>query len=251
MTGTDARTTGAGAPPAGSGVVLGVLGASGGVGASALVTALAVRAAAANQEVALVDGHPWGGGLDVFAGLDHQPGLRWADLRGVRGDVDPYRLVAELPGHDSGLRCLSWGTHPPGEATPGPDPVLSAVRRAVDLVVVDLPRPAAGADQHLIWWAACHEVILLVHDSVVGLGAAGVLAPHVPEISGLVVRGSSGLTDRELGSALGAPVLVRLADDRSVASSLERGSAVGSELGPLTDAADELLARLLPAVRVA
>lgn len=231
--------------------MLGVLGASGGVGSSSLATALAVRAAAAHRQVALVDAHPWCGGLDVFAGLDHQPGLRWADLREVRGDVDPFRLVAELPGDSSGLHCLSWGTHPPGESPPGPDPVLSAVRSAVDVVVVDLPRPAAGADRHLAWWAACHDVILLVADSVVGVGSAVVLARHVPQVSGLVIRGASGLPDRELGAALGAPVLARLGEDRGVAASLERGRAVGSELGPLTDAADEVLARLLPAVRAA
>lgn len=221
------------------------------MGASALATALAVRAAAAHRDVALVDAHPWCGGLDVFAGLDHLPGLRWADLRGVRGDVDPRRLVAELPGEDGGPRCLSWGTHPPGESPPGPDPVLSATGAAVDLVVIDLPRPAAGTDQHLAWWTACHELILVVGDSVVAVGSAVVLAGHVPAVSGVVVRGSAGLPDGELGTALGAPVLVRLGDDRSVASCLARGRAVGSELGPLTDAADEVLARLLPPVRAA
>jgi septum formation inhibitor-activating ATPase MinD len=56
------------------GTLLVVVGASGGVGASTLAAAIAVRAAAADASVALVDGCPWGGGLDVVLGADRRAG---------------------------------------------------------------------------------------------------------------------------------------------------------------------------------
>ncbi|WP_161958363.1 septum site-determining protein Ssd [Ornithinimicrobium cavernae] len=237
--------------PAGGGVVLGVLGASGGVGASTLATACAVRASAARRDVVLVDAHPWGGGLDVLAGLDAEPGLRWTDLQGIRGDVDPHRLVGELPATDEGLRCVSWGVQPPEGDPPGPRPVLTAVRAAVELTVVDLPRPAAPVLGHQQWWAMCDEVVLLVEASVVGLGAAATVSRAVHGLSGVVLRWPSVLPEEDIASALGAPVLARLAEDRTVRSCLERGRAVASESGPLTDAADEVLCVLLPGLRAA
>lgn len=241
--------------PQGDGFALGVLGASGGVGASALATACAVRAAAARRDVALVDAHPWSGGIDVLAGMDLVSGLRWAQLRDIRGDVDPQRLVGELPTTDAGLHCLSWGGEPPAEP-PGPGPVLSAVRNAVEITVVDLPRPGAPVAGHQQWWSGCDAVVLVLEASVSGIGAAVATAKHLAEltgqgVAGLVVRSPTALTDQAVAGILGAPVLVRLGEDRSVAVCLERGAALGSESGPLSEAADEVLARVLPMVRAA
>lgn len=241
--------------PDGDGFVLGVLGASGGVGASSLATACAVRATAARRAVVLLDAHPWSGGLDVVAGMDLATGLRWAHLRDVRGDVDPHRLVAELPSDDSGLRCLSWGSGPQGD--PGdPGPVLSAVRAAVEVTVVDLPRPGSPVGGHQQWWSACSEVVLLLEASVTGIGAAAVLAEHAEALTGralagAVVRSPTPLTDQAVAAFLGVPVLAALGADRSVAACLERGVAVGSEPGPLSETADEVLAGVLPMVRAA
>lgn len=230
--------------------MLGVLGASGGVGATALATACGVRAAAAGREVVLLDGHPWGGGIEIMAGTDGAPGLRWIDLLAVRGDVDPWRLVGELPVGESGLRCLSWGEGVPVEAVPGPDPVLAALRAAVPLVVVDLPRPC-GDGSHQLWWAQCDEVVLIVEATVTGLGSGLVLAQELPRLSGLVLQKASRAVEGEISTALGAPVLARLSEDSSVARCLERGRAVGLEDGALADAADEVLGQLLPGLRAA
>lgn len=246
MTGRQGRAQ----PTDGGGIVIGVLGASGGVGASTLATACAVRAADAGREVTLVDGHPWGGGLDVLAGMDLQPGLRWADLRGIRGDVDAHRLVGELPVDRHGLRCLSWGSHLPGDDPPGPEPVLSAVRAASQVIVVDLPRPAAPPAVHQEWWSACDEVLLIVDATVTGIGAATVLAEHVSP-TWLVLRSPSSLPDEVIAATLGVPVLVRLGEDRSVRVCLESGAAVGSGSGPLAAAADQMLAEVLPGLRAA
>lgn len=233
-----------------TGFVLGVLGGCGGVGASALATACAVRAAAAGRDVVLVDGNPWGGGLDVMAGLDVEPGLRWADLGGVLGDVDPGRLLDALPVGPERVRCLSWGADPPGSASFGPDPVVSALRSAAGLVVLDLPGPAPGR-AHQQWWESCDELVLVVEASVVGIGSATVIAAELRQLTGVVLRSPSALEDVELQTAVGAPVLSRLGDDSTVRRCLERGGPVGAQPGPLSDAADEVLATVLPEVRAA
>lgn len=232
------------------GFVLGVLGASGGVGATALATACAVRAAAAGREVVLLDTHPWGGGIEVMAGLDSAPGLRWIDLLAVRGDVDPWRLVGELPLGQGGFRCLSWGDRAPREAPPGPDPMLNALRAAVPIIVVDLPRPA-GDGSHQLWWQECDELVLVVDATVPGLGSALVVAKDLSSCSGLVLREATRGVSSEVSAALAAPVLARLTRDSSVARCLEQGRAVGSEEGSLADAAEEVLGHLLPGLRAA
>ncbi|MCK0113126.1 hypothetical protein MWU75_13330 [Ornithinimicrobium sp. F0845] len=233
---------------AANGFVLGVLGASGGVGSTALATACAVRAAAAGREVVLVDAHPWSGGIEIMAGTDATPGLRWADLQGVRGDVDPGRLIAELPAGETGFRCLSWGPHPPGSMPPGPDPVLAAVRAAAEVAVIDLPRPGS---RHQEWWSACSDIVLVVDASVGGIGAASVVAEAVSGLAGLVLRVPAAIDDGDLAAALGVPLLARLPVDRTVARCLDRGRAVASETGPLAEAADHLLAGVLPGLRAA
>lgn len=104
---------------------------------------------------------------------------------------------------------------------------------------------------HHDWWSACDQVVLVVRACVTGAGAALVTARTVPRLTGVVLRTPAALSETDVGEALGAPVLAGLREDRAVAGCLERGREVGSELGPLTDAADEVLAALLPAARAA
>ena len=80
-----------------SGVVLGVLGASGGVGSTALATACAVRSAAAGRDVVLVDAHPWGGGIEMMAGTDAEAGLRKGVLVGDAFTCLKQTLMFDLP----------------------------------------------------------------------------------------------------------------------------------------------------------
>ena len=113
-----------------------VVGASGGVGASVLATAVAVRAARAGVNVVLVDGCPLGGGLDVVLGAEQETGIRWADLSRLAGSADARALLARLPSAD-GVRVLSFGrdaTEPGNEVAAA---VVSALATACALVVVD------------------------------------------------------------------------------------------------------------------
>lgn len=229
------------------GHVLGLLGASGGVGATTLAAACAVRAALAGVQVVLVDAAPWSGGIEVRTGTDADAGLRWPDLVGARGDLDGRRLIADLPGTD--LRCLSWdGTAPPAEP-PGPHPVVRALRAATELVVVDLPR--AGATGAVPWWEACDDVLLVLDAGVSGLPAAAVTAPHVAPLTGAVVRRPGGVGREAVARVTGVPVLAEVGPDRSVDGALVVGNPVGKAPGALADAADGLLAALLPGGRVA
>src|SRR5665647_2748950 len=54
--------------------VIGVVGGSGGVGASVLTAAIAVRAAQADLRLVCLDGDRLGGGLDVTLGIEQEPG---------------------------------------------------------------------------------------------------------------------------------------------------------------------------------
>src|SRR5690348_11711960 len=102
--------------------VIGVMGASGGLGASTLAVALAVRAGPRTGVSVCVDGRTSGGGLDVTACLEHAPGVRWGDLADLRGEVDGAALLRALPG-EGPLRVLAAGG--------GSPPATSAVRTVV------------------------------------------------------------------------------------------------------------------------
>lgn len=86
---------------------LGVVGGSGGAGASVLASALARCAADSGINTILVDADPLGGGLDVVLGCENTDGLRWPALAASRGRLRPSTLVQALP-RDGNLSILSW-----------------------------------------------------------------------------------------------------------------------------------------------
>lgn len=88
-------------------LTVGVIGGSGGAGASTLACALALRAARAGERTILIDGDPLGGGIDVLLGGEGADGLRWPDFAGSRGRVGAGALAESLPELHA-LRVLSW-----------------------------------------------------------------------------------------------------------------------------------------------
>lgn len=224
------------------GWVLGVLGATGGVGASSVAGACAVRAGAANVRSVVVDTSPYGGGLDLAVGLDGEPGLRWRDLAGASGRLDGRRLLAELPS-EGGCAVLSWDRREPPASHPGPEPVLSALRSACDVVVIDLPRAGVTHAEH--WARACDSIVLVVGGGVTDFAGAAMAAETVPAAAVVlrVVRGGTPVDVLE--AALGLPVIARLGHDDQVVADLVRGEPVGRG-GGMAAAADRVLARLLP-----
>lgn len=129
--------------PAGGAGVVGVVGARGGAGATVTAAALAAELARRGTAV-LVDTGP-GPSLDTVLGLEAHPGLRWPDLGGARGAVDPALLAGNL------MRWGRCGVLPTDDARPGPPPagaladVLRALAAAHGSVVLDLDRSAVLA----------------------------------------------------------------------------------------------------------
>lgn len=229
--------------------VIGILGASGGVGASVLSCALAVRAAAAGLNVVAVDGVQLGGGLDVTMGVEGERGLRWPDIAGARGRVDGAGLVARLPRSD-GVPVLSFDR--------GRDlvvdqqlvcEVLAALSVVHDVVVVDLPPPCCGTFD---WFAVpCDDVVLLVGRAFRALAAAVTLARRLDasHADAWVCVRSPG-RDHEfadaVSGALDLPLIGMLSDEGRLDVDLEHGLAPGSnDHGALAHVADQVLAQVV------
>lgn len=245
----------------GSGLVIGVLGASGGVGASTLSVALAVSAArepgVVRGPVVAVDGLLTGGGLDVTACVEHLPGLRWPDLAGARGEVAGADLLAELP-RATGVSVLSAtaeGPLPPPEVVAS---VMGSLRSVAGVVVVDLPGAVSPPGLEALG-AACDVVLILagttprqLADAVAARRHLGALVAGAPV--GLVVRGAMRAESlaSTLAEHLGLPLAGCWRDDGRVAADAERGRTPGERRrSSLASLCDELLEWVAPDRRAA
>ena len=244
----------AGEPTSAGATVVAVIGGRGGAGATTLACALAVTAARREHRVVLIDGDPLGGGLDLVFGGERAEGLRWADLEGVRGRLPAESLAAELP-HLSGVSVLSWGRPGGGSAEPATvapaamDAVLSAGRRAADLVVVDLPR---CLDDTFRLVANESDVALLVVPAEIRAAAAAARVAAALQASSselrLIVRGPApaGLPPVEVAIALSLPLSHHLRPEAGLDADLERGvPPAQSTRSPLRQLCDGLIGDLL------
>ncbi|MGN7135206.1 septum site-determining protein Ssd [Rhodococcoides corynebacterioides] len=227
------------------GAVVTVIGGCGGAGASVFATALALTSARSALTV-LLDADPCGGGLDLAAGVDDRPGLRWPDLV-VGGRVDARALHDALPGRDR-LAVLSTAR---GRASAiDPDSVtavLAAARRAGELAVCDVPRSAGP--EHRAAVEASDLVTVVVPATVRGSWAARAVVADLRSRTtdiGLVVRGPApgGLRADDVERTAGAPVLATMRPERRLASALEHGGLVLRPRSPLAAAASAVLAVL-------
>ncbi|WP_432510424.1 septum site-determining protein Ssd [Kineococcus sp. SYSU DK001] len=213
----------------GRGPVLGVVGGTGGAGASVLAAALARALADTVGGCLLVDGDPRSGGLDLLVGGDALPGLRWADLAGVQGRLAPQvlRSAVDVGG---GLHVLPCDRDGGG----GPDPaqvwtVVDAARRAFPATVVDLPR--GGLDGFAPVLGACAELLVVTPGTTRGAAAACVVldelrAAGVGEVR-LVVRDvGAGADPDDVADAAGAALAGVVRPDRDLDAALELGEGV-------------------------
>lgn len=226
------------------GLVVGVMGARGGVGASTLAAVLARRSP---RPAALVDLARVGGGLDVLLGLEASAGLRWPDLQAARGSVAGGELTPLLP-RWGGCTVLSADRSrpgpPPSEAVEG---VLAALADEHAGVVLDLDRGDAldgGAALR-----SCAVVVLVVPQDLLGVaGALAVRAALVQAVGDvrLVVRGPApgGLSVADVAQVLELPVVARVRAQRGLARSMERGGGPGARSGSTARAARAVLAAL-------
>ncbi|GAB2450291.1 pilus assembly protein FlpE [Xylanimonas ulmi] len=231
----------------GTTALVAVVGACGGAGASSVAAALAHGLRRARGRAVLVDLDAGGHGVEVLLGVEDEPGARWPELAGARGDVDGRDLLAALP---------RWGAVPVLSAsrlsptTPGDDVVLdvcSALLRAGEAVVADLPRPGAWTSAARALLADADDVIVVAPSTLPG--AAGAVAVSralagLPTDAGmgrtrLVLRGRApGRVDAaDVEAVTGLDVLARVGEDRALAAAVERGQGPrvgrGTRLGRL------------------
>jgi secretion/DNA translocation related CpaE-like protein len=237
--------------PVERGWLVAVAGSCGGAGASTLAAGLALAAA---PDVLLVDGDPWGGGLDLLLGAERADGLRWSDLTGLRGRVAGDALLAALP-EVAGVHVLAASRSAP---TAVPDEALSAVVEAARgvgrPVVVDLPRPGAPADGAAGLPAEADLAVLVVPARlraataarlVVGTPGSAWAGAHL-----VVGQVAGGLSPQEVADVVGRPVVAELGRDRGAVPRAERGEppAVAGR-SPLGSAARRILAEVRPLAR--
>lgn len=235
-----------------AGALVAVLGGRGGAGATTLACALAVTATRCGRPTLLVDGDPLGGGIDLVFGGEHHGGPRWPDLGATRGRVPAAALDGALP-RMQGLSVLSWDR---GDAGAVPveavRSVLSAGRRANELVVVDLPRALDASSRTVL--ADATTVLLVVPNEVRAAAAAARVAAGVALLCQdlrVVTRGPAptGLTGDRIAEALGLPLAADLRAEPGLDAALERGEPPGRRpRGPLATLCVRLVGELLPPV---
>jgi secretion/DNA translocation related CpaE-like protein len=234
--------------------IIGVVGGSGGVGASVLTAAIAVRAAHLGLSPACLDGDRLGGGLDVTLGIEQERGVRWPDLARARGRIDGSELLRRLPAVD-GVSVLSFDRGRDVElGAETAVEVLHALRAAADLVVLDLPRP-----DHELFRALAPEVdamVLLAGSGIGDLAGASAIAGHLIRACHdvwLCLRTSghgSHFADTVAG-ALDLPMLAVVGEEASLPGDLLHGIPPGSSAGrALAAAADRILDQCVTGARL-
>ena len=182
-------------------VVVGVVGGSGGVGASTFAAALA----AAARNAVLIDADPLSAGIDVVVGLESVPGARWSGVHVNGGYLDPALLDRGLP-RWGGVRVLA------ADVAPSASDVVQVIDAAAELgtVVVDLPRmPGDLRDKSL---ARCVLAVVVSSASVAPLAAARRLVASLPDVPIAMVMRRGPVTRADAAELLGVPVLASLAE---------------------------------------
>lgn len=227
----------------GAGPLIGVIGGSGGVGASTFAAALA-WAASAQRRTTLIDLDPYGGGADLLLGVERAEGLRWSDLSEASGVVPALALHERLP-RIGDLGVLAGG-RARGEQSTGDLPVaavtavVAASRRIDGAAVIDLPRWPTDAADAII--GACDHVIAVVAAEVCAITSAATMLTRVSVLTDdirVVLRGRAhgrlGAADAAAG--LGRAVQATLPVDARVAAAADRGELVAafprSQLGTI------------------
>ncbi|MGQ9347565.1 MULTISPECIES: septum site-determining protein Ssd [Mycolicibacterium] len=230
------------------GPIVAVLAGRGGGGASVFATAVAQSA----TESLLIDGDPWGGGLDLVLGSETEPGLRWPDLSLAGGRVGYAALRDALPRRHgvavlSGSRVLS-GDRSSNDIDPAPlGAVIDAGSRGGVTVVCDVARrPGAAAETAV---AAADLVVLVTPADLRSCAASAATAQWVTAANpntGVVVRGPApgGLRPADVARIVGLPVLTAMRPQPGIESALERGGLRVRARSPLARAAREVLSVL-------
>lgn len=225
--------------PTGRGRVIGVVGGSGGSGATTLACALGQWHAARGPTL-LVDTDPLGPGLDRLLGLEEADGVRWESLADTAGRLGARALREGVPRRDE-LGVVTWSGLRRRLDLPTVRRVLLAARRGHDLVVLDLARH--GGEGLVELADRCDELLVVSRASVPGLAATARLVAVLGRAgrAGLVLR-PGGVSDLDAERATGLQLVAAVRDQRGLAEALDRGSGPLASRGPLVRAVRALLA---------
>ncbi len=235
------------------GVTIGVLGGSGGAGATVFAAVLA-QMASLTGPVLLVDADPIGAGIDRVLGLETAHGIRWDSMLQTTGRLSSRSLREALP-RTGRLSVLTWPTDRTASLQAfAMREVLSAGRRGFDAVVLDLPRHRDVVLEETI--SRCDHVVLVSTLTVPGVTAAARVAVRLPETAParhLVTRGSrTGVTPESVSRLLRMPLLATMSDQRGLDEAINLGAGPArSTRGTLARAARTAVESLLVAHRVA
>lgn len=220
------------------GRTVGVVGGSGGAGATTLACALA-QWHAARAPTLLVDADPLGPGLDRLLGMEDVAGVRWEGLVETSGRLGARALRESVPRRDH-LGVLTWTGLRRRLDVPTARRILPAAVRGHDLVVIDLARQAADLAELV---DRCDDLLVVTPATVSGLAATARLVAELgrPARAGLVLR-PGGVGDADAERVTGLPVVAVVGDQRGLAASVDRGLGPLAGRGPLARAARDLLA---------
>jgi secretion/DNA translocation related CpaE-like protein len=213
-------------------LTVGVIGGSGGAGATTFACALGQMAARSGRAV-VIDADPLGPGADRVLGLEAHDGIRWDALCQTTGRFSGRSLRESLPQRDR-LGVLTWRPGPQGSLQAfAVRNAVAAAQRGHDTVVLDLPRTVDPLVHELV--ARCHRVFVLVLPTVAGLASAVRLCARFPDPSGLrlVVRGEE-VRRPALARLTSVRVAAQMADQRNLQETVDLGlGPVRSPRGPL------------------
>lgn len=235
------------------GVTIGVIGGSGGAGATVFAAALAQMASLAGRTL-LVDADPIGAGIDRVLGLESSDGIRWDSMLQTTGRLSSRSLREALP-RSGQLSVLTWPTDRPVSLQAfAMREVLSAGRRGFDTVVVDLPRHRDAVIDETI--TRCDHVVLVSTLTVPGVSSAARVAHRLPGLTParhLVTRGSrAGVSPESVSRLLRIPLLAAMGDQRGLDEAINLGAGPSrSRRGTLARAARTAAAALVEQHRTA
>lgn len=227
------------------GPVAAVLAGRGGAGASVFSTALAQVA----PESLLIDGDPWGGGLDLVLGTETEAGLRWPDLSSAGGRLNYAALRGALPRLRevsllSGARVLSGDSSSVDISPLSLAAVIDAGSRAGATVVCDVARQRTSATETAL--VAADLVVLITTADVRSCAASTAVAQWASSSNpntAVLVRGPSpgGLRPADIARIVGLPVVAAMRPEPGIRGALERGGLRLRRRSPLAMAARDVL----------
>lgn len=222
-------------------LTLGVVGGSGGAGATTFACALGQVAARTGPAV-VIDTDPQGPGVDRVLGLEADPGARWDALQQTTGRLSSRSFREALPRRGE-LRALTWSPGPQGTLQAfAVRAALSAAQRGHRTVLLDLPRTGNGLVTELV--ARCDQVVVVVVPTVSGVASAVRVCARLADFPRLrlVLRGAGAAAD-DVARVTGLPVVASMVDQRGVDEAVDLGlGPVRNRRGPLGRAAADVLA---------